>query len=345
MRRFRAILPVTMFLCMAAAAQSPQGGTVPYTLHVYTDLVQVPTLVLGPSMQTLPPVDAQKFRVSLDSGPRFQPTHVRLEGDDPITLAILLDLSDNNASKLPLTSSRPLAAMALGALRPQDHVSIYSLDCNMIRSANNIPADSNKIEDAIDQALQSQVIHRGKSRATCGNTVPLWNAFSFIIQQLAEKPGRRVILAFTDGYDGRSNISRNDIESLITDGGVTVIGVSNPIFAYSPESFDDWERAFSVLCQRSGGLILRTTDKELPQTLRRFVDLLRGRYILEFPRPSIMTPGMHSIAVTLEGTRAFIRPSSLTVPIPDPAILKDPTTIPSDPSRKPPFGKQTPQPK
>jgi hypothetical protein len=344
MRRFRAILPVTMFLCMAAAAQSPQEETVPYTLHVYTDLVQVPTLVLGSSLKTLPSVDVQKFRVSLDSGPRFQPTHIRLEGDDPITLAILLDLSDNDASKLPAALVQPQVAAALEALRPQDHVSVYSLDCGMIRSANNIPADANKIKDAIDQALQSTTIHRGKSRATCGNTVLLWNAFYFIVQQLAEQPGRRVILAFTNGYDGHSNISRNDIESLTTDGGVTVFGVSNPIFDYSPESFDDWEHAFSVLCQRSGGLILRTTDKELPQTLHRFVDLLRGRYILEFPRPGIMTPGTHSIAVTLEGTRAFIRTSSITVPIPDPAILKDPTTIPSDPSRKPPFGKQTPQP-
>jgi hypothetical protein len=342
MRRFRAILPVTMFLCMAAAAQSPQGGTVPYTLHVYADLVQVPTLVLGASMKTLPQVDMQKFRVSLDSGPRFQPTHVRLEGDDPITLAILLDLSDNDASKLPSALVQPQVFTALEALRPQDHVSVYSLDCGMIRSANNIPADANEIKAAIDRALQSTAIHRGKSRATCGNTVRLWNAFSFIVQQLGELPGRRVILAFTSGYNGRDTISKDDLESLITDGGVTVFGVSKPLFNYSPENFDDWDHAFSVLCQRSGGLILRTTDKELPQTLRRFVDLLRGRYILEFPRPSIMTPGMHSIAVTLEGTRAFIRPSSLTVPIPDPAILKDPTTIPSDPSRKPPFGKHAP---
>lgn len=342
MRRFRAILPVIMFLCMAAAGQSPQGGTVPYTLHVYTDLVQVPTLVLGSSLKALPPVDVQKFRVSLDSGPRFQPTHVRLEGDDPITLAILLDLSDNDQSKLSLSLDQPLAAMALGALRPQDHVSIFALDCGMIRSANNIPADEAAIKGAIDQAVQSRVIHRGKPRATCGNTVSLWNAFSFILQQLGELPGRRVLLAFTDGYDGHNAISRDEVESLITDAGVTVFGVETPLFGYSPESLYAWERPFNALCERSGGLVLRTDEKDLPQTLHRFLDLLHGRYILEFPRPNFMTPGMHSIAVTLEGTRAFIRPSSLTIPIPDPAILKDPTTIPSDSSRKPPFGKNAP---
>src|ERR1700733_1296118 len=71
--------------------QGTQGGT--YTLHVYTDLLQVPTIVLTPLHSNYRALTKESFTLSLDGGPRFHPTNVRLEGDDPITIAVLLDLT------------------------------------------------------------------------------------------------------------------------------------------------------------------------------------------------------------------------------------------------------------
>jgi hypothetical protein len=39
------------------------------------------------------PVAANRFSVSLDGGPQFRATYVRLERDDPISLSILIDVS------------------------------------------------------------------------------------------------------------------------------------------------------------------------------------------------------------------------------------------------------------
>jgi hypothetical protein len=36
----------------------------------------------------------------------------------------------------------------------------------------------------------------------------------------------------------------------------------------------------------------------------------------------------------------FIRPSGISVPMPDPAVLADPTTVPSDPSHAPEQGQR-----
>ena len=66
-------------------------GGVP-TLHVYTNLIQIPTLVLGPDRERLKtPIAESRFSISIDNGPWFRVTHVRMEGDDPVSLSILLD--------------------------------------------------------------------------------------------------------------------------------------------------------------------------------------------------------------------------------------------------------------
>lgn len=64
------------------------------TLRVYPDLVRVPTLVLGNNLQAIPSIAESRFFVSIDGGPKFRVTRARLEGDDPVSLAILLDPSE-----------------------------------------------------------------------------------------------------------------------------------------------------------------------------------------------------------------------------------------------------------
>ena len=346
MRRFRAVLPAAMLFCLAATGQSPQE-TVPYKLHVYTDLVQIPTLVLSPSLKTLPLIDAQKFSISLDAGPLFRPTHVRLEGDDPISLAILLDLSIDRKA-LPPTLSKDIANLVPGSLHPKDHVSIYALDCNLVRSADDIPANAVEIEHSIDAVLQSPATYGKKAHSTCQDSVQLWGALGEITYQLSSLPGHHVILAISRGYDGGGGFKWVDLKHFATGESVAIFGLSMPSYDATmrykfiglENAINVSENTFNILCQLTGGFVLRPQEQELPQTLSRFVDLVRGRYILEFPRPANATVGAHGIAVTLYKTNAFIRPSGISIPLPDPAILTDPTTVPSDPSRTPQMGKR-----
>jgi hypothetical protein len=76
------------------------------------------------------------------------------------------------------------------------------------------------------------------------------------------------------------------------------------------------------------------------RVLKRFTTLLRERYIVEFPRPFKSEGGEHSLVVTIDKSDAFIRSAGITVPIADPAVLADPMTVPSDPSRTPEYGKR-----
>ena len=100
---------------------------------------------------------------------------------------------------------------------------------------------------------------------------------------------------------------------------------------------------FHSICELSGGHGVSVDDrKSLEDTLHRFVTMVRERYIVEFPRPANATSGEHVKEVRIANSKDFIRPAGISVPIPDAAVLADPTTVPSDPSRTPVVGTRKP---
>src|ERR1700677_437796 len=119
-----------------------------HTLHVYTNLIQIPTLVLDPKREQLKkPIAESRFSVSIDSGPWFRATHVRQEGDDPISLSILLDVS-GDSSELMSKMDTAIGSLAPDALHAKDHVSIYAIDCALVQSLTDVPADTESLKVA-----------------------------------------------------------------------------------------------------------------------------------------------------------------------------------------------------
>jgi hypothetical protein len=104
---------------------------------------------------------------------------------------------------------------------------------------------------------------------------------------------------------------------------------------YRTTSYGD---AFRSVCELSGGMIFPSNGRDVAETLQRFTKTVRERYIVEFPRPFNSTAGGHRLLVTIDKLDAFIRPAGITVPMADPAVLADPTTVPADPSRAPVAG-------
>jgi hypothetical protein len=98
---------------------------------------------------------------------------------------------------------------------------------------------------------------------------------------------------------------------------------------------------FLSICELSGGMLMPTVPELMERTLQRFMTMLRERYILEFPRPSNSTRGEHSVEIRIAGRdNYYVRPTGVSVALPDDSVLKDPTTVPSDPSRAPVQGKR-----
>ena len=318
---------------LGGAALAAQDAATP-TLHVYANLIQIPVVVLSPLRMPLAPIAPSRFSISLDSGPQFRPTHVRPEGDDPISLSILLDARGSQDDLLPKVDAA-IADLAPLSLQARDHVSIYALDCSLIETLKDASAEQAGLKRAVDSALQTwRYFKQNKRREDCKSNLHLWDALTFIIQGLHRLPGRRVILAITDGDDKGSRHTWNEARTYATSEGVAVFGVMYvPFFGrFQTTSYED---AFNSVCELSGGMIFPSNGLDLAETLKRFVKTVRERYIVEFPRPYHSTPGQHVLVVTIDKMDAFIRPAGISVPIADPALLADPSTVPADPSRTP----------
>jgi hypothetical protein len=325
---------------VAQDAGTQQDGPV-HTLHVYTNLVQIPTLVLGPNRERLEKSIAEsRFSVSIDYGPWFRATHVRREGDDPISLSILLDVNGNSSALMPKIAAA-ISALAPLSLQERDRVSIYVLDCSFSPTLEDAPARQDDLKRAVDSALQMWSYRRQKKHESdCKPSSRLWDALvSIIIDPVYHLPGRRVVLAITDGNDKGSTSTWNYVRALAQSAGVTIFGVVD----VPPHVAETWSRVredpFNSVCQLSGGTIFTTNEIDLAETLKRFIQTVRERYIVEFPRPLNSTPGEHGLRVKIAKSEDdFIRSAGISVPMPDPAVLADPTTVPPDPARTPELG-------
>jgi hypothetical protein len=331
------------------------------TLHAYANLIQIPTLVLWPDQEAIrKPIDEGKFSISIDSGPWFRATHVRQEGDDPISLSVLLDLSGDTA-KLMSKIGADLANLAPLSLHPIDRVSIYALSCGRITAIHEIAADSERLKKAVDVAMEPSVQRKNDKHAKkCDQGVGLWDSVAVVALRMMDLPGRRVILAVTDGLDKESKHPWSEVTEFAQNSGIAVFGLSYSVEAATGDVIVPNRRGgggtyrqttvaspeasqFVSLCKMSGGIVTKVNEREsLQATLQKFVQTVRQRYIVEFPRPANSTPGKHNMQVKVGKDGYLILTAGVSVPIPDPALMNDPTTVPSDPSRTPEQGTRKP---
>jgi hypothetical protein len=343
------LLAARLIQAQATSGALPSAPSPPTTtLHVYTNLKQVPVLVLTSNYKRMKPVDTSKFRLRLDSGPPFRPTHVRQEDDDPISLAILIDASKPDSDLLPQLS-QAISALAPEYLQPQDHVSIYALDCSLIRTAYNAPADATTLKQAVDSALSSWQFHRQRKQPElpCKPSLPLWDSTDNVMDDLTQQSGRRVLLAITDGVDEGSKtpwrqvMRRAQVESITVFGLLPMREMGGSFKGTSPfiRFIRSTEDKFNQICDLSGGVELPARYAAVSERLKEFTKILRERYILEFPRSVNEEAGIHLLDVSYRNkSNLYIVSSGITVPIASDDEKRGANTIPEDPSRAPTEG-------
>jgi hypothetical protein len=350
----------------AAIPDDARGGPAP-TLHVYENLLQASVLVLQSNRDRIgKPIDAERFSVSLDAGPWFRASHVRREGDDPISLSILLDVSGDGGLLMP-KMAESIGALAPKSLGPQDRISVYALDCSLIRAASDAPADTAGLKRAVDEGLSSWTARNSKKHAKggaesdCKRPEYLWGALADLTDGLHKLAGRRVILVVSSGEDKGSAHTWNQVRAEAQEAGVAIFGLkytSDPVagsgtvaetpFALTgpfsvadktePAVTLDSENPLLNLCELSGGTVKLVSPKRLEKKLQEFTVMVRERYVVEFPRPTNGKVGMHGLQVKINKGDYFISSAGITFPLMDPAVLADPTTVVSDPSKAPTMG-------
>jgi hypothetical protein len=360
-----ATVGITATLRAANAQTEPAQATAPdstYTLHVYADLLQVPTLVLTPLHGNYVGLTSENFTLSLDHGPAFHPTHVRREGNDSITLAILFDLTSNSESMFN-SFAKAMSKLPAGLLSPRDYVSVYAYDCELVRTTEDKPATPDELRVSMQKVLTD-----GKEKArngapqSCWSEKRLYDVIATVAQDIGDSPGRRVILVISDGADRHSvNNNWSTVERYAGSKSITIFGIRpgsehKEIGLYDPFSepgAHGWwtitsADPFGMLCGSTGGVVLAGGKREnlMDGQIQRVITMLRNRYILEFPRPANGGPGLYSINVTISDPKAITRPAGVAFPPRerDPELPEG--TLPQDVSKMPVVGSKPPdQPK
>lgn len=297
------------------------------TLRVFANLIEVPTLVLDDRGRPVEGSTGPKFLVSLDGGKPFLALHSRLEGDDPLALAVLLDANGSQDALLHQLARTLSAQVAPGGLLAHDRVWIYALDCGVVHSLMDEPADAATLKRGVEDVLKLPGLH-GPNKHGCENKRALRQVIMDVGQTLSHSPGRRVILAVTGGYEDGAGSSWADVEQAMRLDATTVFGLSG--FAVNSMGLVPlpYTREFHNLCETSGGLDLTSNDTNLKDNLTRIFHLLRTRYIVQFPRADDLSEGYHPMRLQVVGRPFyFLRWAGESFPTADPRLKDDPTVL------------------
>jgi hypothetical protein len=284
------------------------------------------------------PLAAQNGQPTHDDNVMTLRVYPDLEGDDPVSLAILLDPSEPEAELMEWIDDA-ISELAPRSLTSRDRLSVYAIDCQLFRSSVDDPADFVAVKQAVDSVLESWNMRSGgRQSANCPNRRYLWDSVTVVTKELRAQHGLRVMLVVSDGVDGGSKNNWNLARWYAQDSSVAIFGISRAPNSRFASREVRTENAFNSVCQLSGGMLLMTDPDDLAKQLKWFMKMIRGRYIVEFPHPATKKPSILTMEITIAKSDAFIRPAGAAVSVDDPKILNDPMTVHPDTSYAPQVG-------
>jgi hypothetical protein len=337
---------ISLLIVAALHAQSPPDASPANTLHLYARLVELPTLVLRPNNLPLTSLEAKNVNIRIDLFPPFHPSSLRLEGNDPISLAILLDTRQQPALLPPFQAA--FSAWLSNSFLPHDRISLYAMNCHLMESARDQPPNPALLQPILDSLVTKSEADSTRSHAACPHPVGSRNSIEWVMRKLAPLPGRHVLLILaTNGGDDEGSLEWSDLFSNATLYAVTIFEMNafDPAYLTYRPTLNQWVRHLDVLSADSGGMYAAPPLPLVPNTLAQFIRWLRGRYILQFPMPPNLDGNVHHSYVTINKTAAIVRPSGITVPLIDPSTHTGPVNIPvGEPSATPTQPQTTPPP-
>lgn len=336
-----AVLAVLLLCARLIPAQATPPSDDQSTLHVYVNLVQIPVLVLNQSLRPMDRIPDSRFYIAVEGVGRIHPARIRMQGDDPIDLALIVDRSvqdDSIWDELPKALG-PL----IKALQPQDNLSVFAMDgCKALRVGTEMaPFDEKWLRlTAKTVADMRPYKHDRHRKDDCPKPLTYWDMVTYAANRLSQYQGRKLIVTLGPGAQLDLS-SAAHVHSLLTNSSITLFPIVHGSVAMggmlpyaggrqirsgsqvqemamvNPGIDLNTVMAMDKQAELSGGVLLGTSQRDFAKTLAEPVTLARGRYIIEFPRPDSLPAGEHHISVADGHPRDFIRPAGISVPVAD----------------------------
>ena len=269
--RICAFIPPAAFAVLwqvggAGAGIAPPAHQAPLIIRAGIDLVQFDVVVTDRRGAIIGGLTADDFEV-VENGKRQTVSVFAGDGEErssDLHVGILLDLSGSMAGQLPLL--RDATIEVLNRL-PE------AIDYAMVEVGN--AARLSRFARGEFDALVERVrrLKRNESASTA-----LWDGVKSYLVEAADRPGRRVLVAFTDGSDTASTATFEQVLRAIRGSGVTVFFVD-----FSGVKSATQALRLRRISDETGGLTMFPYGREqIDEVHRRIVSEVRSRYSLGY---------------------------------------------------------------
>lgn len=271
------------------------------------DIVVLNVAVTNRDGKQVRDLDQQDFSV-FENGRKQEVQYFR-RSDVPLSVMMLLDVSDSMTASLPLAQKAAIGFVR--GMRPQDLASVVPFGSRM---ENPLPFTS-------DQPTLEEYITRTKAN---GNTA-LFDTIYIAVRQLREAAGvemsaprRQAVLLLTDGYDSTSLTSFDEALEAARRSEAAMYIIQLPGSKAAPERMESPDLVLSRLAQRTGGRVYRSeAPQELPGIYRKIKAELEAQYLLAYRSDDRRRDGgFRQVAVRMEkpGLSARTRPGYFALP-------------------------------
>jgi len=216
------VVTVLVFLALASALY-PQGQPSESIIRVGVNLVRVPARVVGESgdpVCNLRPVDFQ----ILEDG-REQRLAMFGSDRDPVFVALVIDTSFSTAQQLPYL--RQAAQKFAAQFGPEDQIGVYEAGPEVVRLLP-FSKDREKLGHVMEnlatvrefESLAAQRVRGSKilKRNTGRGGTLLYDALALVRGDFPAQTDRRILIAFTDGWDSGSDTEFSDVQAALLAG-------------------------------------------------------------------------------------------------------------------------------
>ncbi len=293
-RRFAMVAASALLLSVAVRARPSSGAQATFRSGV--DAVALYSTVTSRDGRLVEDLAEAEFRVE-DNG---RPVPITLFSRDrqPLGVTLVLDMSDSTLSKV--FRIRDAARAFVHGLHADDRVRIGTFGSEIAIS----PAATGD-RTVLDRVLLEELWP--------GGPTPLWNALDTGMTSLADEPGRRAVIALTDGDNSASlpgfSGTQASVRRRAESEDVLLYGIGLEGHALS--------RAMADLTDTTGGAHFDVKrDADLDATFARVANELRHQYLIGFV-PAVRDNTIHRVQVsvtrpglTVRARRSYLAASS-----------------------------------
>lgn len=245
---------------------------------VGVDLVQVVVSVSAKNGVAVRDLEAKDFVVRDNGKPMAIETFLRMQdtaGSDQLPVEVVLLLDTSSSMTAELTRARDAIVGFVQAVPSFARGRVLAFD----RDSYDRAFDPQSVRPVLDQMTHMKG----------GAGTRIFDAVIDGAGLISRRPGRRVMVVFTDGEDATSRRSLKDGVMALQESEVTcyVVSYSSRLATFigsgnNQDLVRDAQRVLETLAQGSGGFVVDGTSPDVVGQLRRIADDIASSYVIGF---------------------------------------------------------------